>query len=137
MPSEREIAAHHEAGHAVVALAFDATNLLASIRPRGISAGRVAHGPLPYRAADVVLFITLAGPFAHRRFAPRSNWVTTRDFALVDKTIFGKREQGLGDEKGKVSALYCSPSRGNRRLFLDRHQGRGEGAAQTRDANWR
>jgi len=67
----REIAAHHEAGHAVVALAFCATGLHASIKRRGTSAGRVAHDPLP-KAADVMLLITLAGPFAHRRFAPRS-----------------------------------------------------------------
>jgi hypothetical protein len=88
----RKIAAHHEAGHAVVALAFLATGLRASIKPRGMRNGWVRHDPLPYRTADVVLFITLAGPFAHRRFAPRSNWLTS-DFNRVCRMIKGSSEK--------------------------------------------
>jgi hypothetical protein len=42
-----------EAGHAVVALAFCATGLHASIKRRGTSAGRVAHDPRP--GADLLL----------------------------------------------------------------------------------
>ena len=99
----REIAAHHEAGHAVVALAFCATGLHASIKRRGTSAGRVAHDPLP-KAADVMLLITLAGPFAHRRFAPRSNWFGGSDFAIVQKMIFGKGSSGTATNKEKYLA---------------------------------
>jgi hypothetical protein len=89
MPSQREIAAHHEMGHAVVALAFGATGLRASIKPRGISKGWVVHDDLPGQATDALLMITLAGPLAHRRFAPRSNWLTS-DLAIVEKMISGK-----------------------------------------------
>jgi hypothetical protein len=104
MPSQREIAAYHEAGHAVVALAFRARGLKASIKPRGISRGRVGYDSLPALAADVVLFITLAGPFAHRRFAPRSNWFGGSDFAIVAKIIFGKGSKGTTANKEKYLA---------------------------------
>jgi len=101
----REIAAHHEAGHAVVALAFCATGLHASIKRRGTSAGRVAHDPLP-KAADVMLLITLAGPFAHRRFAPRSNWFGGSDFAIVQKMIFGKGSSGTAANKENIWRIW-------------------------------
>jgi hypothetical protein len=86
----REIA-YHEAGHAVVALAFCATGLRASIKRRAGSAGRVVHGHLPNADDNKVLFITLAGPLAHRRFAPRSKWWFGGggDFAMVEKLVFG------------------------------------------------
>jgi hypothetical protein len=100
----REIAAHHEAGHAVIALAFCVPVRRASIRAGRASNGRVVtHGhPEP---ADVLLFITLAGPFAHRRFAPRSNWLTS-DFAIVEKMIFGKGSCGTTAAKRK-HAVYA------------------------------
>jgi hypothetical protein len=46
--------------------------------------GRVRHGPLP-RYAESVLLIPLAGPFAQRRFAPRSNWFHQKDIVIVLK----------------------------------------------------
>jgi hypothetical protein len=101
MPSQRAIAAHHEAGHAVVALAFGATGLRASIKPRGNRKGWVAHRGRPAR--DVLLFITLAGPFAHRRFAPRSNWLTS-DFNIVERIIFGKGSGGTDAAKQRYLA---------------------------------
>jgi hypothetical protein len=100
MPSRREIAAHHEAGHAVVALACRATGLRASIRPHRNSAGRVLHDDLPAQA-HLLLYITLAGPFAHRRYAPRSNWLTS-DFNVVCDMIFGK---GSRDDAAKQKYL--------------------------------
>jgi hypothetical protein len=48
----------------------------------------------------VLLFITLAGPFAHRRFAPISNWLTG-DFVVVEKMIFGKGSKGTAATKQK------------------------------------
>ena len=82
MRSQREIAAYHEASHAVVALGLCVTVRRASIRPgpaRASNGRVVTHGPP--EPADVLLYIALAGPFAHRRFAPRSNWLTS-DFAI-------------------------------------------------------
>jgi hypothetical protein len=99
MPSERAIAAHHEAGHAVVALATGAPNVRASIKPRGKRLGWVTHGPLPQQYAESVLLILLAGPFAHRRFAPRSNWLTS-DFNIVLKLI-RKGYSGTTENKQK------------------------------------
>jgi ATP-dependent Zn protease len=103
-PSKREIAAHHEAGHAVVALAFRIPVLRASIKPRGASGGRVITPRLPPdKAVDIQLFITLAGPFAHRRFAPRSNWLT--DIGNAHAMIFGKeKRKGTEAEKQRYLA---------------------------------
>jgi len=72
----RKIAAYHECGHAVVALALGESVRCATIKPRAGNRGQVTVGG---RIGDceTALFITLAGPFAHRRFAPRSNWLTT------------------------------------------------------------
>jgi hypothetical protein len=53
--ARREIAAHHDAGHAVMALAPVSS---AWIRPRGASRGRVRTA----RAFEADLFISLAGP---------------------------------------------------------------------------
>ena len=88
MPSRREIAAHHEAGHAVTALAFRVPVRSASIRPRKATFGRVITPRLPDKDVDIEIYIALAGPFAHRRFAPGSNWLTG-DFAIAEK-LFGK-----------------------------------------------
>src|SRR5881398_3951945 len=105
MPSKREIAAHHEAGHAVVALAFRIPVLSASIKPRGASRGRVttSRPASPDKAVDLQLFITLAGPFAHRRYAPRSNWLT--DFGNAHAMIFGKGRR-KGTEAEKANAVW-------------------------------
>jgi hypothetical protein len=103
MPSQREFAAYHEGSHAIVALAFGVTVRSASIKPRGASRGRVITHGTRDEAADVLLFITLAGPFAHRRFAPRSNWLTS-DFAIVEKMIFGKESRGTAANKEKYLA---------------------------------
>ena len=73
---QRKIAAHHEGGHAVTALAFRVPVWSASISPRKATFGRVITPRLPAKHVDIKLYITLAGPLAHRRFAPRSNWLT-------------------------------------------------------------
>src|SRR5258705_11090518 len=99
MPNHRTIAAHHEAGHAVIALAFLVPVRSASIRPRRASFGRVITPELPDTAVDVQLFITLAGPFAHRRFAPRSSWLT--DVGLAANMILGEGGKGTAAAKQK------------------------------------
>lgn len=84
--SQRYIAAHHEAGHAVVALALSVTRLHVSIEPMGNSLGRVAHHGLPPPDDNSAMLIALAGPLAQRRLAPESEWLTS-DFASVDQII--------------------------------------------------
>jgi hypothetical protein len=91
MLSQREIAAHHEAGHAVVALACRIPVRSASIKRRKHSFGRVITPRLP--PDKIQLYVVLAGPFAHRRFAPRSNWLTS-DFNVVCDMIFGRGSRG-------------------------------------------
>ena len=104
MVSQREIVAHHEAGHAVVALALSVTALHVSIEPRGGSVGRVVHHGLPAPDDDSAVFITLAGPFAQRRFAPESEWPTS-DIALVDQIV--ARRGGTAAETRKHLAALC------------------------------
>jgi hypothetical protein len=84
--SQPNIAAHHEAGHAVIALALSVTHLHASIEARGNSVGRVTHHGLPPLDDDSAMLIALAGPLAQKRFAPESEWFTG-DFAVVDQII--------------------------------------------------
>src|SRR5882757_4231753 len=86
MEAQHEIAAYHEAGHAVVALALSVTALHVSIEPRGDSAGRVIHHGLPSPDEDSAILIAFAGPLAQRRFAPKSNWLTG-DVVIVDQII--------------------------------------------------
>jgi hypothetical protein len=58
-----------------------------------------------------LLFITLAGPFAHRRFAPRSNWLTG-DFVVVEKMIFGKGSKGTAATKQKYLTYIVDHAEG-------------------------
>jgi hypothetical protein len=55
----------------------------------GRALGRVIAPRLPDKHVDIEIYITLAGPLAHRRFAPRSKWLTS-DLAIVEKMICGK-----------------------------------------------
>ena len=102
MGKTRKIAAYHECGHAVVALALGESVRCATIKPRAGFRGQVT---VDGRIGDceTALLITLAGPFAHRRFAPRSNWAT-RDFSVVDKMIFGKASKCAAVNKERYLA---------------------------------
>jgi hypothetical protein len=132
-----EEAAYHEAGHAVLALAWQATVRRATIKPRGALRGRVIFDSHLGPKADLMMLIALAGPFAQRRFAPKSDWIAPSDFNSVLKTIFDKGSERSPEKKGKVFGIYCGSRRTGRRFLLERHQGRSEGAAHTRDANRR
>jgi hypothetical protein len=103
MGRTRKIAAYHECGHAVVALALGESVRCATIRPRAGFGGKVT---VDGRIGDceTALFIALAGPFAHRRFAPRSNWLTS-DFNVVDKMIFGKASAVVNKERYLAHAV--------------------------------
>jgi hypothetical protein len=84
-----QIAAHHEAGHAVVGLVLEIPIRYAMIKPRGKIRGQVGYGP--NKSPVFGLIASLAGPQAQRRFAPRSDWFGGGDMVVVQKAIYGKR----------------------------------------------
>ena len=133
MPSQREIA-YHEAGHAVIALGFGESVRRATIKPRAGSRGQVTLGGR--QCGETALYITLAGPLAQRRFAPRSNWLTG-DFAVAEKMIFGKGSSGTAAVKEKYLTAMVASAEQIVDCFLDRYQGCGKGSAQTRNVNRR
>jgi hypothetical protein len=96
-----EEAAYHEAGHAVLALACQAIVRRATIKPRGALRGRVIFDSHLGPKADLMMLIALAGPFAQRRFAPKSDWIAASDFNSVLKTIFDKGSKGSPEKKQK------------------------------------
>jgi hypothetical protein len=74
--SPLEAAAHHEAGHAVIAICLEQPFSLVSIDKNDYSRGRVDIR-LDRRRRDWVelaCITALAGPFAQRRYNPRSRW---------------------------------------------------------------
>ena len=103
MPNQRTIVAHHEAGHAVVALALAIKGLHVSIQPSGDSLGRVTLHELPAPDDDSMVFISLAGPFAQWRFAPDSNWLTS-DITNVEQ-IVARRGGTRAETKAHLASL--------------------------------
>jgi hypothetical protein len=104
MGNQRQIAAYHEAGHAVIALALSVTRLHVSIEPKGSSLGRVVHLGLPGPDDDSAILISLAGPLAQRRFAPDSEW-PTNDLAAVDEIVAAR--VGTAAERAENLASLC------------------------------
>ena len=122
MMTPRDIAAYHEAGHATVARRLGVKIVRATIKPSSISAGHVAHGNILRRGdleysdspkaklrAELAMLIGLGGPFAQKRFAPRSPWRTQNhtgsvggggDFDFVHDVIYHLHGEG------KVAGLY-------------------------------
>jgi hypothetical protein len=94
-----EHAAYHEAGHAVLALVCQATVRRATIKPRGALRGRVIFNSHLGPKADLMMLIALAGPFAQRRFAPKSDWIAAGDFNSVLKTVLDKGSKGSPEKK--------------------------------------
>jgi hypothetical protein len=87
MQRQREITAHHEAGHAVIDWEIGIKIKTATIKRAGHILGHVLHdkifrpGDLEWNVsprvkmrAERAILATLAGPFAQKRFAPRSRW---------------------------------------------------------------
>jgi hypothetical protein len=65
-----------------------ATVALATIKRRGDVEGKVTVSRGRCRYIESSLLITLAGPFAQRRFAPRSDWRNgNHDFAKVKQEV--------------------------------------------------
>src|ERR1700676_301560 len=107
-----EEAAYHEAGHAVLALACQAIVRRATIKPRGALRGRVIFDSHLGPKADLMMLIALAGPFAQRRFAPKSDWIAASDFNSVLKAIFDKGSRGrLRKSKSFWNILWTVPNR--------------------------
>src|ERR1043165_7996847 len=100
MTITREGIAHHESGHIVACVKNDVEVEFATIKPGDDSLGRVKYGkilcdgdfewdhsPEAVDRAERLMLITLAGPFAQRRFAPRIPYRNRSDFGLVDALI--------------------------------------------------
>lgn len=51
-----------------------------------------------------MILITLAGPLAQRRFAPKSNWLAGSDFNPLLNAILGERSNGTPKQKEKYLA---------------------------------
>ena len=106
---EHAIAAHHEAGHAVVANRLGLMVRSVSIAADGGGLTKLTGVGSGERA----ILITLAGPYAQRRYAPHSRWRWrnhlgflpqaghARDFDIVTALI-GRMEHGTV----KVSRAY-------------------------------
>ncbi len=71
MTDLRAIVAHHEAGHAVIAHMLRLKVRRVSIEPDETSAGRAS---MRLGRGERAVLVTLAGPYAQRRYAPRSGW---------------------------------------------------------------
>ena len=99
----REITAYHEAGHAVVAHRLHVRVKSVTIRPDVGSSG-MTKLDLRYLNDAKRILITLAGPYAQRRFAPRSRWRSSStsgvtlnsglDFDTVTGLIYDERGNG-------------------------------------------
>ena len=68
--TEMQSLAHHEAGHAVIALSLGIRVFHASTLPRYDCGGEVRLAPLSGMTIDKGLLVTLAGPAAQRRYFP-------------------------------------------------------------------
>jgi hypothetical protein len=108
-----EEAAYHEAGHAVLALACQGAVRSATIKPHRNGRGRVIFDSHLDPKADLMMLIALAGPFAQRRFAPKSDWIAASDFNSVLKTIYlTKGARGfLRKSKSFWNILWTTPNR--------------------------
>jgi hypothetical protein len=100
---EIEATAYHEAGHAIVGAGLGAIVKVATVKPRGKILGRVRFAACP-DDHESELLCTLAGPFAQKRFAPRSAWRSgNRDFDNAKKLVVS-RIHG----KGTVAQKYLA-----------------------------
>jgi hypothetical protein len=112
MTKQRQIAGYHEAGHASLCARLGVRIRRATIKScAGEYAGEVRHKQI-FRPGDLeidddspgvrlrterALLITLAGPYAQKRFAPRSNWFhRNRTGSLAGDADFDKAHNIVG-----------------------------------------
>ena len=99
----RAATAHHEAGHAVVAVLFSFNVEYATIRPNGITVGHVkcwprgrldldSGTPVMTRKMEQLVTVILAGDIAQRIYSPRSSrtWQTTSDRSAATDIALAK-----------------------------------------------
>ena len=103
-----DIAAYHEAGHAVVARMLGVRVKSVTIQPTLNYSGRVLFDGLGRRTTEKKILITLAGPHAQRRFAPNSAWRSGNKAHLNSGYDFDNVALLIHDEhgNGKVADLY-------------------------------
>jgi hypothetical protein len=104
----RDIAAYHEAGHAVVAWMLGLRVRSVTIRPASGHSGLTRIAGFGRTTTEKKILITLAGPYTRRRFVPRSAWRSRNQSHLADGYDFDKVALLLDDAhgNGKVADLY-------------------------------
>jgi sugar (pentulose or hexulose) kinase len=126
------IAAHHEAGHAVVAHMLGCHVKRVSIDEGGGGATLIRWGRGGHRTERQILS-NLAGPFSQRRFAPHSRWrsrnhagfaAAWRDFDNVATLIYDLHG------KGRVAEKYRSYMEARAESLVDEHWLRIESVAR-------
>lgn len=127
-----ENAAYYIAGQAAVARGIGATVNSARIIPRSDYEGEIAIGPGRCRDLEDRHLIYLAGPFAQRRFSPRSNWRSGNDdFDIIKKSSLGNSTAAVSrngilrfwKSPPNVSSIIFGPisRRSQRRCSTTRH----------------
>jgi ATP-dependent Zn protease len=103
-PYPGEIAAYHEAGHAVIAHMLGVRVRRVSINADGGGSAQLARLGRGERA----ILITLAGPYAQRRRAPHSHWRSRNHTGRRSDTDFDVATDMICNMygKGKVAETY-------------------------------
>jgi Peptidase M50B-like len=130
MTNERAIAAYHEAGHAVVGHMLGSEVRRVSI---GADSGGLTRFKRPLGFGERAVLTTLAGPYAQKRYAPRSHWRSRnhaghrssgRDFDYVIDLIFDLYGTG------KVADRYSRFTEARAEALVDQHWSRIEAVAK-------
>jgi hypothetical protein len=130
--SASAIAAHHEAGHAIIAHMLGCHVERVSIGEGGGGATLIRWGRGGHRNERQILS-NLAGPFTQRRFAPHSRWrsrnhagfaAAGRDFDNVATLIYDLHG------KGRVAEKYRSYMEARAESMVDEHWLRIESVAR-------
>ena len=116
------IAAHHEAGHAVIAYMLGCRVARVSVNEDS-GATLVRWSGRGEQRIERQILTTLAGPYSQRRFAPRSHWRSRSrtgfssgyDFDNVTGLIFGLHR------KGKVAEKYWAYMEARAEELVDQH----------------
>jgi hypothetical protein len=127
------IAAHHEAGHAVIAHMLGGDVGRVSIDDDGGGATSIkwlGRGDDEQRIQRKIL-VALAGPYSQRRFAPRSRWrsrshvafASGYDFNIVDRLIEEFASRRLIEEfvSRKVAEKYQGYVEARAEALVDKH----------------
>lgn len=141
MIKTRAIAAYHEAGHAVIAHKLGADVCRVSIED---DSGRTQIKRLGRGVGRIerIILINLAGPYAQRRYAPRSRWRSRShtgfnsgyDFDNVTDLIYDIH--GMGKVAEALLALCRGESQNAGRAALVEHRRACSSPAKARRDCW-